>query len=291
MDEQDLSDKMQVWVGNLGRYNEGDLVGAWIDLPKTTEELDAILSDDLGLTLDSQEALERGLRGKRVYEEYFIADYNFDGLMKEIGFRPHEYANLHDVNCLAAVASEMDTSERECLASYADDNCITSAADMAKMAYAIHSNGDTGGYFAYEFKPWTPTNPQDQAFHDDYMADPMNLYVETCYPEERLTRAEAALEHIGEGDLAQNLYKAAWAACESDINSGYVNLREHGYVDCTIDPPDFEGVDMEDIEADYLPAPEHARGAENPIEAERAEMMAQAAMAPSCPAETRKMGR
>lgn len=290
MDEQDLSDKMRVWVGNLGRYNEGILEGVWIDLPKTTEELDAILSDEVGLTLDSQEAFERGLRGERVYEECFIADYIFEGLMKEIGFKPHEYANLHNVNCLAAVASEMDSAERECLASYADDNCITSAADMAKMAYAIHSDGDTGGYFSYADMDRSP-DAATQAYLDTYYQDLLNRYVETCYPEESLDRVMNLLEQAGFADLASNIELAARGACESDINSGLVKLCEHGYVDCAVNPPDFGHVEMEDVEADYLPVPDHARSAENPIAAERAEMMAQAAMAPSRSAETRKMGR
>lgn len=289
MEEQDLSDKMQVWVGNLGRYTEGVLEGEWIDLPKSTEELDEFLENEVGLMLDSREAYERGLRGERVYEEYFIADYNFEGLMKEIGFRPHEYANLHEVNCLAAVASEMDYAERECLAAYADDNCITSAADMAKMAFAIHYDGDTGGYFAYAGMDRSP-DAGTQAWLDTYYQDSLNRYVETCYPEESIDRAMSVLEKAGFADLASNIEHAARAACESDINGGLVNLHKHGYVDCAVNPPDFGHVEMEDVEAEYLPAPPDMR-AVNPIATERAEMMAQAAMTPSCAVDSRKMGR
>lgn len=35
---------MRVWVGNLGKYNEGELVGEWITLPMPKNQLDDILS-------------------------------------------------------------------------------------------------------------------------------------------------------------------------------------------------------------------------------------------------------
>ncbi len=31
---------LNVWVGNLGKYNEGELVGDWLELPKTKDEID-----------------------------------------------------------------------------------------------------------------------------------------------------------------------------------------------------------------------------------------------------------
>jgi hypothetical protein len=53
-----------VFITNLGRYNEGELVGEWLFLPTTKEGF--------------ADALERiGVDGER-YEEYFITDYDIE---------------------------------------------------------------------------------------------------------------------------------------------------------------------------------------------------------------------
>lgn len=31
---------LNVWIGNLGKYNEGELVGEWLELPVSKKELD-----------------------------------------------------------------------------------------------------------------------------------------------------------------------------------------------------------------------------------------------------------
>ena len=30
---------LNVWIGNLGKYNEGELVGEWLELPVSKKEL------------------------------------------------------------------------------------------------------------------------------------------------------------------------------------------------------------------------------------------------------------
>ena len=286
MGEKDvaLDDNIRVWIGNLGRYNEGTLQGEWISLPVSTQELDDFLVDRVGLITNPEEAFERGMRGERVYEEYFIADYEYGGMLKEIGFRPHEYANLDDLNALAAVASDMDATERECLRMYADDNCVTGARDMAKLAYAIHDDGDMGGYFSYAGKDTSPY-PDTQAYLDSYYQDPMNCYVETVYPEESLEKARELLEKAGFSDLAANIDKAAYAACESYLHSGYLILGEHGYVETSMNPPDFDHVDFIDVEGDYLPADytmfDQSPAIDNPTIADRQAAIDQAASIPA----------
>ena len=49
---------MRVWVGNLGKYNEGILVGEWITLPMPKNQLDDILRNKVGLQLTQQEVDE-----------------------------------------------------------------------------------------------------------------------------------------------------------------------------------------------------------------------------------------
>lgn len=103
---------IRVYIANLGKYNEGELVGAWLDLPQSREKIDEFLRDTVGLTLDSEEAYAKGLRGERVYEEYAIHDFEFPQDMN--GFTPNisEYASLDKVNVLA------------CLIEQADEDCL-----------------------------------------------------------------------------------------------------------------------------------------------------------------------
>ena len=40
-----MADILKVYVANLGKYNEGELVGDWISLPVENEELEKFLSE------------------------------------------------------------------------------------------------------------------------------------------------------------------------------------------------------------------------------------------------------
>ena len=47
---------LRVYVGNIGRYNEGSLVGGWATLPMGRDDLDAFLRDRVGI--DGESALK-----------------------------------------------------------------------------------------------------------------------------------------------------------------------------------------------------------------------------------------
>ena len=88
------------FITNLGKYNEGELVGEWVKFPTTAEELKEVFKrigigqrDDFG----------------QPYEEWFITDYDcyVDGLYDKLG----EYENLDELNYLASKLEEMSDSE------------------------------------------------------------------------------------------------------------------------------------------------------------------------------------
>lgn len=85
---------MRIYLTNLGKYNEGHLIGEWVDLPISNEELEKVL-DRIGINEE--------------YEEYFITDYetDFDGI--EIG----EYSNLEALNEMAETLEALDDDEKE----------------------------------------------------------------------------------------------------------------------------------------------------------------------------------
>ena len=81
-----------IFVTNLGKYTEGELVGMWLPLPASQEAI--------------TEALEKiGINDR--YEEYFITDYESD--MLEV----KEYSNINRLNEQAEMLAELDEYEME----------------------------------------------------------------------------------------------------------------------------------------------------------------------------------
>lgn len=77
------TDEMQVYIANLGKYNEGELVGAWFSFPVDFEEV----KEKIGLNAE--------------YEEYAIHDY-------ELPFRIDEYGSIDRLNDLYELIQEIE---------------------------------------------------------------------------------------------------------------------------------------------------------------------------------------
>lgn len=77
------SEDMQVYIANLGKYNEGELAGAWFSLPVDVDEV----KEKIGLNAE--------------YEEYAIHDY-------ELPFRIDEYESIDRLNYLYGLIQEIE---------------------------------------------------------------------------------------------------------------------------------------------------------------------------------------
>ena len=137
------------FITNLGKYNEGALVGEWVKFPTTAEEL--------------KKAFERIGIGARddfgqTYEEWFITDYDcyVDGLYDLLG----EYANLDELNYLASKLDDMsqDEYERFQAAMEIGDHTgsiqelinLTENLDCYDVYPDIHDHDDLGRYYIEE---------------------------------------------------------------------------------------------------------------------------------------------
>ena len=137
------------FITNLGKYNEGALVGEWVKFPTTAEELKKVFErigigakDDFGQT----------------YEEWFITDYDcyVDGLYDLLG----EYANLDELNYLASKLDDMsqDEYERFQAAMEIGDHTgsiqelinLTENLDCYDVYPDIHDHDDLGQYYIEE---------------------------------------------------------------------------------------------------------------------------------------------
>lgn len=90
------------FITNLGKYNEGELVGDWVKFPTTAEEMKKVF-DRIGIGQKDDFG--------QPYEEWFITDYDcyVDGLYDKLG----EYESLDELNYLASKLDEMSQGEYE----------------------------------------------------------------------------------------------------------------------------------------------------------------------------------
>lgn len=87
--------EMKGFITNLGKYNEGELVGKWIDFP--------IDEDDFKSELESI-----GVKENTMYEEWFITDYDCSLFDMYDAFG--EYPSIDDIN---EVAEALEDHESE----------------------------------------------------------------------------------------------------------------------------------------------------------------------------------
>ncbi|HFD6749681.1 TPA: antirestriction protein ArdA [Enterococcus faecium] len=128
--------EMKVYVANLGKYNEGELVGAWFTLPIDPDDM----AERIGLN--------------NTYEEYAIHDY-------ELPFNVDEYTPIEELNRLYEMVEEIEGTPiydelteiqqawfnnlEELLESKDDIICYSDCDSMEEVArYYVEETGSLG---------------------------------------------------------------------------------------------------------------------------------------------------
>lgn len=101
------------YITNLGKYNEGHLIGEWIDFPISEEELEAVY-ERIGINEE--------------YEETFFTDWECDF---DTGLG--EYENIEDINELAEA---LEAADEDLIEAYieATGDSLWEALDHAENA-------------------------------------------------------------------------------------------------------------------------------------------------------------
>ena len=159
------------FITNLGKFNEGELVGEWVKFPTTAEELKEVFKrigigqrDDFG----------------QPYEEWFITDYDcyVDGLYDKLG----EYENLDELNYLASKLDEMSDSEYAQFQAGMEmgDHCgslqeiinLTENLDCYEVYPHIEDYDDLGRYYIEELEVMqVPEHLQNYIDYEAYGRD------------------------------------------------------------------------------------------------------------------------
>lgn len=134
----------EAYITNLGKYNEGKLVGEWVKFPTTYEDL--------------QKVFERIGIGPQ-YEEWFITDYDcyVEGLHDVLG----EYESLDELNYLANSIENMDRHDfmrfeavipvSDYSRSVKDLINLTENLDKYEVYSDVHDHDDLGRMYIEEY--------------------------------------------------------------------------------------------------------------------------------------------
>ena len=145
-----LDGNFEAFVTNLGKYNEGQLVGEWVKFPTTEEEMQKVFERiGIGSTDDFGQP----------YEEWFITDYEcpVHGVYDMLG----EYESLDKLNYLASRIDEMDKWEQEKFVAIMEAGCdeVSDIDDLINLTYnldcydfipGIHDESDLGYYYVHD---------------------------------------------------------------------------------------------------------------------------------------------
>lgn len=90
---------INIFITNLGKYNEGELIGKWVELPIDDDALEDVLKE-IGINEE--------------YEEYFITDSETNIAGLEIG----EYDSIENLNDIAEQITDLDDYDIEIIDAY-----------------------------------------------------------------------------------------------------------------------------------------------------------------------------
>ena len=164
----------KIYLTNLGKYNEGELIGEWVELPATDDELEEVKAR-IGI---SDEPDENG----NYYEEYFITDYEND-----FGYKVGEYESLDDLNEIAEQLEDLDEEQKDAVHAYTE--CMY---DDIEKAVETVTNGDYRVYYgcndmadvAYEVvqeRGYLDQMPENLRNYFDYEAFGRDLDIEGAF--------------------------------------------------------------------------------------------------------------
>lgn len=121
--------EVRVFITNLGKYNEGELVGKWVEMPIDEDELEEVL-ESIGINAE--------------YEEYFITDY-------EAPFEIGEYDSIESIN-------EKIEAYEDALEEVGDEDALQALLDegysldeIMGYDYCIHYNVNDMSDIAYNY--------------------------------------------------------------------------------------------------------------------------------------------
>ncbi len=159
---------MRIYLTDLQAYNNGNLVGEWLELPMSKEELQKAIDSVLERGMDSCNSVwyQEGILVQDKHEEYFITDYECEY------YDIDEYESLDTLNDLAEKMSNL-TEDEQTATKLMLENYIADTIDVAiEHLDDIHNTGQTNMEdIAYNYAQEAVENmPSNMRYYFDYEA-------------------------------------------------------------------------------------------------------------------------
>ena len=208
---------LNVWIGNLGKYNEGELVGEWLNLPVSKQELDTFLREKVGLQL-TQAEVDKALEEDGVcYEEYMINDYETD-----LPIKISEYENLDNLNLLATIAENVN--DMDAINAYVDSQGEMTLEELANLM----EQEDDIAYFRFSNDSFSMSAEEKMGYE---MAEATGLL-------ETLQKLQIEEFFDFEG------YGSSW-------ENGDITILDNGYIDFGDSDIDLNRYTLEELKEQY----------------------------------------
>lgn len=117
--------EMKGFITNLGKYNEGELIGEWITFPIDEEDLQTVLKN-IGCCYEDED----GNTHNEEYEEFFFTDWDCDF--------EHEFEEYENIDRLNEIAENLEEW---------DEDTFVAACEIWGFNYVI--NNDCDNYNLY----------------------------------------------------------------------------------------------------------------------------------------------
>lgn len=158
------------YITNLGKYNEGELVGKWVTFPIDEDELQEVLKS-IGVCYydEDGEYINTG------YEEIFFTDWETD-FSNDFG----EYESIERINDIAEALEDWDedTFEAACEI-WGMDEVLSRSADDYSLYGDIQTDYDLGYYWIEESGCYDLSKLGNLAWYFDYEAFGRDIRIES----------------------------------------------------------------------------------------------------------------
>ena len=154
---------LRAFITNLSKYNDGELVGQWVDFPCDKDDFDEVLKE-IGID--------------EYHEEWFAIDYecDIDEVAQELG----EYSDFDELNRVAEALEEWDGGEElgeAVINIWGVDELLNSTPDDY-LYFEANDDEDIGYYYAEGFG-FLNEVPENLRNYFDYEAYGRDIRIDT----------------------------------------------------------------------------------------------------------------
>ena len=131
---------LKIYIANIGKYNEGELVGEWVTLPASNEELEELFVNiKVGHYDEDGDYIPGYYENGVIYEEVAIHDHESDIPGLEI----NEYSDIAELNEIAEELDKLDEYEAETLSAIIEATGDDLESALNHIDDAVFYSGDT----------------------------------------------------------------------------------------------------------------------------------------------------